>query len=205
MKWFKSALYIIMLLLGIGFGVKYLMLFIQREKDHGYQLAKLKWLQESQEIEHRLIGLTLDDFLLESSTGTMANILSFIDRGSGVFIFVSISSCSACRDDVLLEWQKIYQKSPSFPLYLIAMESEPISSMDMHKLKGIVGSLNITYPLFFERDGKSLTYFPVSKKETPIVLLVDKSGKVILANWPSTLTEDESANFRKDIYEIVQE
>ena len=206
MKKIAYLLLVVAITTSLIFSIKYLFMFREREANHSFNLAKFRFVQESRSIESRVVGLNIEDFLLESAAGEEINIHSLIKENDyTVLIVSSISVCSACRDEELVAWQEIAKKNNNMSIYLIAAESMPVSNINSRKLKGIVDSLGITIPLFFDREGSVLTFFALNEQETPIAILIDDSGRIVSANRPSTLTVERSTMFREDVDEILKD
>jgi len=181
---------------------------VLREKILSESRDSKRWQSaiDSSVIQSQVIGKVFEDTLLLDNEDNLTSLYHEINRQEKytLVILTSIASCSSCRDEELVSWNKNFELNTKMPLILIASEMDLIDATKRRQLRVMLHSMRIKIPLFFDKESQILHAFGLEPSQTPIAMIVDNQGRVINASRPTEVTGVLNENFKEDALEIIQ-
>ena len=163
-------------------------------------------LQESLELEARVSGRYLEDWILSDDEDVATPAFSLLKpEGYIAILLSSMEACSACRDRELGIWQQSYAAHPEAKgrIFLLIAEPELLGPAGIRRLRAGANSLPIEFPFFVDRDSRVLQTLDLRPEDTPLILLIDPSGQIIDTYHPTKLTIERSHRFVQDVFEVL--
>jgi len=139
-------------------------------------------------IQMKKVGDSAPLFSLDDLEGKPFDLARSVSEGPHLLIFWSIF-CEPCKEEMPLI-QRLFEqyKSKGFSVLAIAMDGEPMKK----SIQGLVRQKGYTFRVFVEKLTKDETYVaadPYGVAGTPTLYLVDRSGKITLAEVGKTSKE----------------
>lgn len=155
-----------------------------------YHLKKGK----SVEAQHNLFKKAImPSFVLSNLDGEYIKSSDVIKNSKfTLFIFFSLYDCVACLSERSL-WQQIYEE---MHINVIGVARHA----NIEELKGWTKNSGLTFPILYDKD--SIITAELEIFETPLKLLVNNQGKIILADL-ARITEKDQKAFLKQIEAIL--
>lgn len=139
-------------------------------------------------IQMKKVGDTAPVFSLDDIEGKTFDLSKSASEGAHLLVFWSIF-CEPCKEEMPLI-QRLFEqyKGKGLEVLAIAMDGEPMKK----SIQGLVRQKGYTFRVFVERLTKEESYVaadPYGVAGTPTLYLVDREGKIVLAEVGKTSKE----------------
>lgn len=102
-----------------------------------------------------------------------------------LFVFFSPTDCPACLKEALY-WEKLFKERQNLRLTVIGI----VDRCSRKEAEGARQHLGISFPVLFDQDGDLKRIFRIP--QTPLKVLQDNEGKVMLTDFPNQFEKDQA-------------
>lgn len=166
-----------------------------KQTDLEHNSVDLSLIKNSEALERRLTGQHIENTPLSDTTKSLLEVLAS-DKYS-VILVVGTDACSACRDQEISLWNQAYKAGFEIPIRVLAVSNQKESRLNESKVQEALSSLDLEIPTSVVFDRAILKGLAIQQSDTPVVLLVDDSGKILNALHPNTVHRYRSQEFVK--------
>ncbi|HEV3040055.1 MAG TPA: TlpA disulfide reductase family protein [Candidatus Angelobacter sp.] len=101
-----------------------------------------------------------------------------------LFVFFSPTDCPACLKEALF-WEKLFKERQNLRLTVIGI----VNRCSRKEAEGARQHLGISFPVLFDQNGDLQRIFRIP--QTPLKVLQDNGGKVLLTDFPNQFEKDQ--------------
>ncbi len=165
----------------------------------GDTYSQLRW-RDAATIEAKLIGRKFPDISFAGVLTRPDLNRQGVDRSMcRVVLVTTFSNCSSCRDRELELWRGPRAKQN----FLVLISDPALSESAVRELRKYIRANEYTYVWRYDSSGSVLSHLDLKPQDTPITLLVDRDGDILLAHQAIPGNTEKTLRFQKIVETLI--